>query len=101
MKTFKIFLLSAFLCVLGFGIYLSLSKSELSNLHQVRIEGASPETTRRLEALLENLKGVPFWKIDVNSVAASLKGDAWVDSAKVHRQLPNILVISVNERKPV
>ncbi len=50
-------------------------------------------------ALADNDKALPF--VDIGEVRARLLELAWVEDARVSRQLPDTLVVDIVERKPV
>lgn len=101
MKKIKIFLFVTLFAFLLGGLGHAVLRSDLIKLSDIDIRGAQPETAERLRSRLHSKVGDPFWKISVEREAQSIKQDPWVESVDVIRRLPNTLLVSVTERKPI
>jgi len=100
-NVFKFFALMAFAVVVGVGFWRGVSKSDLLKVQNIMIEGASKQTEERIRKNSGIIRGESFWKIPVQTEAARIKKDGWVDAVEVSRRFPGSVVISVREKKPV
>lgn len=86
---------------IGGGLYLGFQQTSLTQISEIKFKGASEETVNRLQHLLTIKVGDPFWEIPIAKEAEILSQDPWVKKVDFNRQLPNILIINVVERKPL
>lgn len=56
---------------------------------------------RDIQQALNEFQDSSFFNLDINSVAANIEAFSWVESAKVTRQWPNVLVIDLVEHEAV
>jgi cell division protein FtsQ len=86
---------------LGIGIYKGLSHSDFFQITGIKIEGCR-RTTK--EGILK-LSGVDIHTnllaLDPAAVKARVETQGWVEQARVERDWPNQLVITIRERTPV
>jgi cell division protein FtsQ len=94
-------LAGATVAVLGVGIYKGLSHSEFFQITGIKIEGCR-RTTK--EMILE-LSGIDIHAnllaIEPAAVKARVEAHGWVEEARVERDWPNQLAITIRERTPV
>ncbi|MDA8165856.1 MAG: FtsQ-type POTRA domain-containing protein [Desulfobacteraceae bacterium] len=89
------------LTLAGMGVYKGLSHSALFQVTGIKIEGCR-RTTK--EMILE-LSGIDIHTnllaIDPKAVKARIETNEWVEQARVEREWPNQLAITIRERTPV
>ncbi len=88
------------------GLYQALFKSDLTRIKKIEIQGANPQTEKRIrktvadEAIGAQVKSSTFWKIQTDSVALKIEKDPWVESVQVKKVFPDEIKIEVSERTP-
>jgi len=70
-------------------------------LRTLSVEGARRVPAGELVAASGLRAGTPIYAIDVAAAAAALEGHPWVDSARVARMPPSVVILHVVERDPV
>lgn len=86
---------------LGIGIYKGLSHSDFFQVTGIKIEGCR----RTTKEMILKLSGVDIHTnllaLDPAAVAARIEKNGWVEHARVARDWPNQLMITIRERTPV
>jgi cell division protein FtsQ len=70
-------------------------------IDQVAVEGASPQARSDILRAVSLERSAPILDLDLEGVRRRVEQVGWVKSAKVVRLLPDTLVISVSERRPM
>lgn len=70
-------------------------------LNEILIQGRSKTPPEQLLKAINAKRGTPILALNVSDIKDRLEKLTWVKSAKVKRQLPNILHIVINERQPI
>lgn len=70
-------------------------------LKEILIQGRSKTPPEQLLTAINAKRGTPILALDVVEIKDRLEKLTWIKTAKVKRQLPNILHIVISERKPI
>ncbi len=70
-------------------------------LNEILIQGRSKTPPEQLLKAINAKRGTPILALNVNEIKDRLEKLTWIKSVKVKRQLPDILHIVINERKPI
>lgn len=76
----------------------ALSKTDLFAIEDLKIEGADHLTSQEVGALVSIPQGTTLLNVDADSIARSLKRDAWVQDVHIKRLFPHTLEVDVQER---
>lgn len=92
-----IYLLFALFTVLaGF----ALLKAPLFRVEEVLVRGARHLSDEEVVLLSGLRPGANIWQIPVAEVEARFRQNPWVQSVRVERRLPNVIIIALEEREP-
>lgn len=70
-------------------------------IRRVAVEGAHFTSTASLAPITTALQGANLFRLDIGEVQTRFLELKWVDSVAIEKQLPDVLVVRVTERKPV
>jgi cell division protein FtsQ len=93
--------LAAFVWIVGIPVINVTASHPVFNLREVKIEGARYLDSEKLLKTAGIKPGVNIFNVDLAQVSQSLKSAFAAENFTVYRRLPNTIVISVRERKPV
>ena len=88
-----------FILVLLIGGGVALYVSPLFVIKDVQVEGAQHLTSQSLTQLAAIPQDSTLLRADFTGIQNRLEQSIWVESAQVHRQFPNTLVITITERQ--
>ena len=83
----------------GYYSWHAFFKADFFALKSVEVRGLSRASSEEVLAWASLEKGVCVFKIDMDSVAASVSRHPWISDVRINRKLPNKLVITVGEHK--
>ncbi|MEZ4317571.1 MAG: FtsQ-type POTRA domain-containing protein [Myxococcota bacterium] len=92
-------LLGAF--VVGVGGVLAAVRPDLMLVEHVRFEGLDQARWAELRHLSDIRNGDRIWEVDPDRIARGVERHPWVRRATVRRQLPDTVVVHVEEHHPV
>ncbi|MCB9557868.1 MAG: FtsQ-type POTRA domain-containing protein [Deltaproteobacteria bacterium] len=84
----------------GFYAYRALAVSEHFSVKQLRIEGIEGQPAAALQRMLGQLQGVSIFKVDLRALAQAAVAHPWVRTARVRRELPDTLTLTVERHQP-
>lgn len=86
--------------LVAWGLRRYLHKSPRFQVANVSVEGSNRLTAQRVTRLAEISVGHNIFDLDEDAAVARLKRDPWIESAKVHKELPDSVHVQVVERDP-
>jgi cell division protein FtsQ len=94
-------LLAAIAVASAIGIVWLVIQSPFLALKTINVEGAAAQSAAEVQAAAAVEEGTALLFLDTGAVERRVEALAWVGDARVERELPTSLTITVNERLPV
>lgn len=69
-------------------------------VREIRIEGSDRVNTSEIESVLGFAKGDLLLDLDIATTRRNIRSLSWVKNAAISRQLPDVVLIQVTERRP-
>lgn len=87
---------ASIILMLAFALY-----SPVFNIREIEVQGQSKFTREQIINLSNIQIGQNIFKINSGQAVRSIQMQAYIESVRIHRKLPNQIVIMVVERKPI
>lgn len=81
----------------GYWGYQRLAASTAFNVAEIHFEGAKRAPVADLQRLVQTVRGLRIYAVDLDAVRRSVTAHPWVKGAEARRELPRTLVIRVSE----
>jgi cell division protein FtsQ len=78
----------------------SLLGAQFFSIKKIELEGANRTKREDLLSLIEDQTSGDLWRVDLEKIRDLLKRNAWVREVEVTRQLPDKLLVKIQEREP-
>jgi cell division septal protein FtsQ len=86
---------------LALNVYLGVTRSGLTSIRRVRVEGAEAWDEKRIEDVMQMVRDVPCLQINPHEVESAVMAEPDVRSASLARSIFGSAVLHVSYRKPV
>ena len=96
-KLIIVFSVVVVLSVSAFFIY----QSNIFSVTTIRITGTVHLSESQIESIAAIPEGSTLLRVDTGGIAQRLEDDPWIASARVEREFPSTLVLTIEERTPV
>lgn len=83
------------------GVMAIIIYSPLFTMQRLMVSGNTYLTATEIKEIARIYRGEPLFKIETNTVMQNLTRDLRIESATVHRRLPDTIEVNIVERKPL
>lgn len=81
------------------GAILGISLSPLFKIENIEVEGNNKVAKEEIVKLSQISKGKNIFLVNNNNIINQIKQNAYIENVKIHRKLPNVILLEVEERQ--